>query len=113
MQNPKPSPLADGQEKRPQRAHPKPITLPSPLAEVALVDARTAAATGGVSENWWFDRVRSGSAPKPAVRLPRFSRWLLSDVVAFWSSLPEQTAGSTLTVEIATRASRAARRASS
>lgn len=90
-----------------------PIVLPSALAEVALVDAKTAAAAGDVGESWWLDRVRSGSAPKPAVRLPRFSRWRLADVVEFWRLLPEQTAGSDLTVQIATRASRAARRASS
>ena len=85
----------------------RPIVLPSALAEVALVDARTAAATGGMSESWWTDRVRTGIAPKPAVRLPRFTRWRVADVVEFWRALPEQTAGSDLTVQIATRASRA------
>lgn len=90
-----------------------PIVLPSALSDVALVDAKTAAATGGMSENWWLDRVRIGTAPKPAVRLPRFTRWRVADVVEFWRALPEQAAGSDLTVQIATRASRAARRASS
>lgn len=85
-----------------------PIVLPTALAEVVLVDAETAAAVGGASESWWLARVRAGVAPQPAVRLPRFSRWRLAEVAEFWRALPEQTAGSTLTVEIATRASRAA-----
>ena len=87
---------------------PKPIVLPTPLAEVALVDAKTAAAAGGVGESWWLDRVRTGAAPQPAVRLPRFSRWRLADVVEFWRALPEQAAASDLTVQIAARASAAA-----
>ena len=92
--------------------NPKPIVLPPPLVEVALVDAKTAAAVGGLSANWWLDCVRNGAAPQPAVRLPRFTRWRLTDVVEFWRLLPEQSPASGRTVEIATRASRAAGRAS-
>lgn len=58
--------------------------LPPELAAVALVDARTAASTGGMSTSWWTDQVRRGNAPAPVVRGRRCTRWRASDVAMFW-----------------------------
>ena len=60
--------------------------IPSALSSVALIDAPTCAAAGGMSVSWWHDEVRAGRAPAPAVRQPRCTRWRLSDVVAFWQA---------------------------
>ncbi len=61
-------------------------TVPPALQGVALIDAPTCAAAGGMSVSWWHDAVRAGDAPKPVVRQPRCTRWRLADVVAFWQS---------------------------
>lgn len=58
--------------------------IPPALAGVALIDAPTCAAAGGMSVSWWHEEVRTGRAPAPAVRQPRCTRWRLPDVVAFW-----------------------------
>jgi predicted DNA-binding transcriptional regulator AlpA len=60
--------------------------VPSTLASVALIDAPTCAAAGGMSVSWWHEEVRTGRAPAPAVRQPRCTRWRLSDVLAFWQA---------------------------
>lgn len=60
-----------------------PTILPA-LAGVALIDAPSCAAAGGMSVSWWHERVRAGRAPAPAVRQPRCTRWRLADVSAFW-----------------------------
>ena len=74
---------------RPQtsgQAHPKPglHPLPAPLAEVALIDAKTCTAPGQVSLSWWYCEVAAGRAPQPVIRGPRFTRWRMADVAAFW-----------------------------
>lgn len=60
-------------------------TLPAALADVALIDARTCAAAGGMGISWWHARVAAGEAPKPAIQQPRMTRWRLADVRAFWA----------------------------
>lgn len=62
--------------------------LPPDLAAVALVDARTAAAAGGMGVSWWHKQVRLGAAPQPAVRATRCTRWRSSEVAAFWRNYP-------------------------
>ncbi len=56
------------------------------LSKVALVNARTAAAAGGMGVSWWYERVRRGEAPQPAVQMPRCTRWRAVDVADFWRS---------------------------
>ena len=65
-------------------------TVPGALSEVALIDARTATAGGGMSVSWWHAKVASGLAPAPAVRRPRCTRWRLSDVSKFWRDFSTQ-----------------------
>lgn len=60
--------------------------LPPALSSVALIDAPTCAAAGGMSVSWWHEEVRTGRAPAPAVRQPRCSRWRLSQVAEFWQA---------------------------
>jgi predicted DNA-binding transcriptional regulator AlpA len=84
------------------------ITLPPDLAHVALVDARTAAAVGGMSVSWWSDLVAVGKAPQPAIRSPRFTRWRMSDVRAFWAELADGSKHDAKVIERATKASRVA-----
>ena len=62
-----------------------PNILPA-LAGVALIDAPTCAAAGGMSVSWWHEEVRTGRAPAPAVRQPRCTRWRLLDVASFWKA---------------------------
>lgn len=54
------------------------------IAEVQLVDGKTAAQIGGSSTSWWHEKVAEGIAPQPEFRAPRFTRWRLSKVVSFW-----------------------------
>lgn len=54
--------------------------IPAALADVAMIDAPTCAAVGGFSLSAWYDLVRAGAAPAPAIRAPRFTRWRLADI---------------------------------
>ena len=69
-----------------------PAILPA-LAGVALIDAPTCAAPGGMSVSWWHEEVRAGRAPAPAVRRPRCTRWRLADVSAFWQAFASKGEG--------------------
>lgn len=68
-----------------RQVRPTTTTIPAALADVALVDARTSAATGGMGVSWWHARVAAGEAPKPVIQQPRMTRWRLADVRAFWA----------------------------
>jgi len=80
------------------------------LEAVALVDAETCAAAGGMSVSWWHIEVRAGRAPAPALRGNRCTRWRLTEVAEFWAALAERAAGEAADaiVEKAKSASRAA-----
>ena len=67
--------------------------LPPALGEVALIDGATCAAVGMMSVSWWHAEVATGSAPKPAIRAPRCTRWRLTEVRAFWEARAEQGSG--------------------
>ena len=90
-----------------------PPAIPPALSSVALIDAPTCAAAGGMSVSWWHDEVRTGRAPAPAVRQPRCTRWRLSDVVAFWQAFATKGEADTQAAEQVTakakKASAAAR----
>ena len=85
--------------------------LPTELAEVALVDAKACAAAGGMSVSNWYLLVRDGVAPKPAVRLTRYTRWRLADVRKFFIDLtaPGAGDGERVGIERARKASQAAK----
>lgn len=54
--------------------------VPAALADVALIDGPTCAAAAGLSLSAWQALVSEGSAPAPAFRAPRCTRWRMSDV---------------------------------
>lgn len=97
------------------RATPQPSvhSLPAELVEVALVDAKTCASTGGMRLSWWHGEVAAGRAPQPVIRRPRCTRWRLSDVRAFWAALAENSRENTEATDrllvAAKKASQAAR----
>ncbi len=92
----------------PQLAQP----IPAALEDVALVSAEVCAGTGGMCRSWWECEVRAGRAPQPAIRMPRCTRWRLTDVRDFWIERAAQTAGGVQAAELmsirAKRASEAA-----
>lgn len=59
--------------------------LPDQLADVALVDAQTAAAVGSMRKSWWYAEVAAGRAPRPVIQQPRCARWRLQEVRDFWA----------------------------
>ena len=72
------------------------------LADVALIDAERAAATGAMSVSWWNAEVAAGRAPQPAVRRPRCTRWRVADVRDFWARFPESADAGRADVVMAT-----------
>ena len=96
------------------KTDPKPAArpLPADLADVALIDAKTCAAAGGMSVSWWHEEVRAGRAPAPAVRMSRCTRWRLRDVAAFWAAFAKLATADTKNVEMLTaRAKKASNKA--
>jgi hypothetical protein len=77
------------------------------LAEVALVDDKTAAMVGGMSVTWWRDEVRAGRAPSPVLRQPRCTRWRLVDVRAFWAARGSAPIDDGVVGELSARAKKA------
>ena len=82
---------------------------PRSLADVALIDGPTCAAAGQASVSWWLEEVRTGRAPAPVIRKPRFTRCLCADVVAFWHHLAAKAAAD---VESAAQVTSRAKKAS-
>ena len=62
------------------------LELPERLAAVALIDGKTAAATGAQSLSQWLQDVADGKAPQPVIRANRFTRWRMADVEAYWAA---------------------------
>jgi predicted DNA-binding transcriptional regulator AlpA len=83
--------------------------VPAALADAALIDGPTCAATGCVSVSWWQERVARGDAPQPVIRQPRFTRWRLADVNRFWLEFAERSTDDGRIVEQAKKASIKAR----
>jgi predicted DNA-binding transcriptional regulator AlpA len=57
--------------------------VPHALADVALIDAPTCAASAGVSISRWHQQVRDRIAPQPVIRGARFTRWQLAQVRSY------------------------------
>ena len=108
---PKPSATAIASGATPaSRAKPT-ISLAGELADVALIDAKHAAAVGGVGLSWWHGRVALGIAPQPVIREPRMTRWRLKDVAEFWRACAASAVHDSRVVEAARKGSAAARAA--
>jgi predicted DNA-binding transcriptional regulator AlpA len=58
----------------------EPSVIPAALADVALIDGKTAAAAAGISISQWLDLVRRKEAPEPLRWGSRCSRWTISSV---------------------------------
>lgn len=56
------------------------MTIPLGLVDVAYIDGPTCAAAAAMSQSQWHELVKDGKAPKPVIRKPRFTRWLMADV---------------------------------
>lgn len=88
-------------------------TIPSGLSDVAYIDGGACAAAGAMSISKWHALVKDGKAPKPAIRKPRFTRWLMSDVREWliqFRSQSDYESDSAIVLNKATRASAAAHR---
>ena len=98
------------------QAHPNTRTTirseaPQALADVALIDAPTAAAAACMSLSQWHELVAEGKAPAPAFRRPRCTRWRLADVRAWLVEYAAQ--GDTAQGQDAARTARATAAAAS
>lgn len=84
--------------------------VPSTLADVALIDGPTIAASLGVSLSKWHALVKDKVAPQPALRAPRCTRWRLSEVRDFLCKHMSDAETGAAVVTRATAASAAAKR---
>lgn len=75
---------ADQGEEKHSRPKVRP-SIPPALTEVALVDATTCAAAGGMGVSWWHSEVAAGRAPQPVIRAPRCTRWTLASIKTYWA----------------------------
>lgn len=85
--------------------------VPDQLADVALIDAETAAAVGSMRKSWWYAEVAAGRAPRPVIKQPRCARWRLQEVRDFWArraARPDESKAEQVTA-LAKRASAAAK----
>lgn len=80
--------------------------VPDELADVALVDGPACAAAACMGLTLWHDLVRSGAAPAPVIRRPRYTRWRLADVRTWLATVSDDDPA---VVAKARRASHAAR----
>jgi len=83
--------------------------VPDALADVAHIDARSAAAAAAISVSHFLDIVRKGEAPQPLRFGPRCTRWRLADIREWLRHRAEQGAAD---VASATFVRRRAKRAS-
>lgn len=82
-------------------------SIPAALADVALIDARTSAAGGGMGVSWWYAKVAAGEAPQPVIRGPRCTRWKLVDVKGFWAEFAARGVDSQGAQQLPAQASKA------
>lgn len=55
-------------------------SVPEALADVALIDGRSAAAAACTSYSQFLALVRKGAAPQPCIKQPRYTRWRSTDI---------------------------------
>lgn len=66
------------------------LQVPATLADMALIDAPSAAAAASLSTSSFLARVRRGEAPEPVLRGNRCTRWRAADVRAWLIELASQ-----------------------
>ena len=54
--------------------------LPPALADVAFIDSASITVAAAISKSTWLELVRTGKAPQPVIRGPRFTRWKLCEI---------------------------------
>lgn len=103
---------ATTQESNKQIQATRKVAVPPGLVDVAYIDGAACAAAGAMSISQWLALVKDEKAPKPVIRKPRFTRWLMSDVRAFliqWSSQSNFEISSAVVLGKAAKASNAAK----
>lgn len=63
--------------------------IPAALADLAYVTGPELAAAGRMTYQHFLDQVACGNAPKPDVRMPRFSRWRVSTARSWLEKIAE------------------------
>jgi predicted DNA-binding transcriptional regulator AlpA len=86
--------------------------IPIALHDVALIDGPTCAAAGGMSISQWSELVRTGNAPPPVIRQPRFTRWRLADIRAWLIERAEKGGKGDAAARVTAQATKASRAAS-
>jgi predicted DNA-binding transcriptional regulator AlpA len=87
------------------------VAIPPGLVDVAYIDGGECSAAAAMSLSQWHALVKDGKAPSPAIRKPRFTRWLMSDVrdwLIQYRTQADSQADSARVIGVATRASQAA-----
>lgn len=67
------------------------VTVPAALEGVALIDGPSMAAAARMGMSQFHEEVRTGKAPQPVIRRPRFTRWRLSDARRWLEALATGT----------------------
>ncbi len=83
--------------------------VPAALADVALIDAPSIAATASMAISTWLDLVRNGDAPQPVLRGNRCTRWLMADVRNWLVERASKPLDDDALIARSTKASRAAK----
>ena len=82
--------------------------IPNALTDVAMINAKTAAAAGSMSISQFLELVRIKDAPQPVIRQPRFTRWNLMAVRAWLIERASQHTADTRAAEMVTARARKA-----
>lgn len=78
------------------------------VLDVVLISAKTAASLGEQGESTYLAAVQRGEAPQPVIRQPKFTRWRLQDVLAYWKRRADEGISSGSAPQLRARAAAAA-----
>jgi predicted DNA-binding transcriptional regulator AlpA len=83
------------------------LIIPKALESVALVDAKVAAAVGGMGVSWWHTEVAALRAPQPVIRAVRCTRWTLESVREYWAMRASRGSSATEIAQLSEKAAKA------